>query len=660
MLSNNIRIFSYTPENNASLNEEVNQTVDYYNSTIFGYPDFKLISDKPINLTDASTYNSVPSYELIYSYTDPDFNTVNTTEIITKPRDKFYSISYSAREEEFSKYLPVFSRMIDSDSLLIFNLLRHEMLGMNSSGIILRYPDTLYPWELREIGDKSINLMRENPEAPDIKTDFILSVYPLNESLSVLAEKERRRDNHAQQDFQILNENRTYIIDTNLDGNITAHKIAFSYYDKTIEEDVQGVQVYTNFSNNAFILTYLSESLFYDEYLPIEEEIIDSLKIIDMVEYIDHELIRLDPKYSQELGLSLEYPKSWNLTSRGIAGFSVNNSDALFDIRSSSAPTDSLATTVGVEINDLKSIPDADFTIIESIRDFIRGHSSHKIVFTFTDWSLPTNENTVKGMSIYAVIGNRLVVITYYNQLDKFASYLPTIEKKIIQSLTFVEARSDRKVTQSGIILDGSPVDLAINSVTDKIYVAVPEASNLYVVNGTDDTILSKITLGGYPNAVAVNPITNTIYVSSVENDKVYVIDGYTDKVIDQIKAGPVVGDMSIDTNEFGGYGSIIFIANSGDNSVSILDGTTNKMIGNVTTDEWPFSISVNPITNRAYITGLNNTISVIDYVTDIDHTFSGELIEPSIEVGLAPRGIIVDHNTDKVYVSNSGQVPFR
>ena len=76
------------------------------------------------------------------------------------------------------------------------------------------------------------------------------------------------------------------------------------------------------------------------------------------------------------------------------------------------------------------------------------------------------------------------------------------------------------------------------------------------MVNGTSNTVLSNITIGGIPNSISINSITNTIYVASPETDKVYVIDGFTDRLVDEISVGPNVGDMAIDTSEFGGFGA--------------------------------------------------------------------------------------------------------
>ena len=94
-LSNKLRIFSYTPLNKTTLNEEVKQIIDYYGYASWSYPDFKPNSKQLVNIS----HTSIPTQILNYSYSDFDGRIVNTTEIITKSNDKVYSFLYSAQNK---------------------------------------------------------------------------------------------------------------------------------------------------------------------------------------------------------------------------------------------------------------------------------------------------------------------------------------------------------------------------------------------------------------------------------------------------------------------------------------------------------------------------------------------------------------------------------
>lgn len=69
-----------------------------------------------------------------------------------------------------------------------------------------------------------------------------------------------------------------------------------------------------------------------------------------------------------------------------------------------------------------------------------------------------------------------------------------------------------------------SPRAIAVNSVTNKIYVA-NQGGNVTAIDGTDNSSVT-IAAGTFPGAIAVNPVTNKIYVVNRDSLNVTVIDG--------------------------------------------------------------------------------------------------------------------------------------
>ena len=59
----------------------------------------------------------------------------------------------------------------------------------------------------------------------------------------------------------------------------------------------------------------------------------------------------------------------------------------------------------------------------------------------------------------------------------------------------------------------------------------------------------------------------------------------------------------------------MIYVANCDSNSVSVIDGTTGKVLNNnITVGEFPNAIAVNPTTNMIYVANSDSdSISVID-----------------------------------------------
>ncbi len=68
------------------------------------------------------------------------------------------------------------------------------------------------------------------------------------------------------------------------------------------------------------------------------------------------------------------------------------------------------------------------------------------------------------------------------------------------------------------------PGAVAVNPVTNRVYVANFEDRNVAVVDGATKTT-STINAGSNPSAVAVNQVTNKVYVPNMGDNTVTVID---------------------------------------------------------------------------------------------------------------------------------------
>ena len=76
-----------------------------------------------------------------------------------------------------------------------------------------------------------------------------------------------------------------------------------------------------------------------------------------------------------------------------------------------------------------------------------------------------------------------------------------------------------------------TPRAVAVNPVTNKIYVANSNSNNVTVIDGATNST-ATVAAGGFPFAVAVNPVTNKIYVANVNSNNVTVITPSTDTTL--------------------------------------------------------------------------------------------------------------------------------
>ncbi len=131
------------------------------------------------------------------------------------------------------------------------------------------------------------------------------------------------------------------------------------------------------------------------------------------------------------------------------------------------------------------------------------------------------------------------------------------------------------------------------------------------VKSGNSETLVDTIPLGpeagsGFaPSQVVVNPATNLVYISN--RNSVSVIDGKTNKVIDNFKIENI-GDIDVNSTT-----NRIYMVTL--NGVNVIDGETNEIIDTISTVFKPGRpIGVNSKTNTIYIINyLTGRLSVID-----------------------------------------------
>lgn len=160
-----------------------------------------------------------------------------------------------------------------------------------------------------------------------------------------------------------------------------------------------------------------------------------------------------------------------------------------------------------------------------------------------------------------------------------------------------------------------------------------------------------------FPNAVAVNARTNRVYMADF-NDTVAVADGATNTVIAQIGVriprAFFTSNSDIAVNE---RTNRVFVV-SGDTDTNrgvctVLNGASNRVLGQIALNGFPNNVAVNAATNRVYVSSsATSSVSVIDGATNrVAATFSA---------GTRPTGIAVNERTNRVYVSSSGDASVR
>jgi DNA-binding beta-propeller fold protein YncE len=215
------------------------------------------------------------------------------------------------------------------------------------------------------------------------------------------------------------------------------------------------------------------------------------------------------------------------------------------------------------------------------------------------------------------------------------------------------------------------PISVAVNSVTNKIYVANFWTANVTEIDGATNsitTITDPNARGLTSYAVAVNPVTNKIYVlnnnfegldgGSNASGNITVIDGATNvttTIADPNAVLPVAMAINTVTDK-------IYVANEGaypaanHGSITIIDGSSNAT--STVTDPnalAPVAVAINQETNKIYVADANDSaVTFIGVVTIIDGGTNAitSVRDPNAEF---PHAIAVDSVHNLIFVANEG-----
>jgi YVTN family beta-propeller protein len=135
------------------------------------------------------------------------------------------------------------------------------------------------------------------------------------------------------------------------------------------------------------------------------------------------------------------------------------------------------------------------------------------------------------------------------------------------------------------------------------------------------------------------------IYVTNQLDNTASVIDGATHKIVATVRVGVSPGQMAVSPDR-----KSVYVANTGSNTVSVLNTDSNTIARTIAlpSRSRPIDVAANPNGRYLYTAdGGSNRVSVIDTRT--------KRVVASVRVGTQPLSIAVAHDGKTVYAANSG-----
>lgn len=178
-----------------------------------------------------------------------------------------------------------------------------------------------------------------------------------------------------------------------------------------------------------------------------------------------------------------------------------------------------------------------------------------------------------------------------------------------------------------------SPAGLAINDEKQILYVVSKDNKSLYQVNLKSKKVELEYSLGGEAYACVLSPDKKDLYISCWGCDKVLVFDTEKKNISTEIKVGDNPNELLLSKN-----GKILFVANSNDNSVSVIDINTKKILETLNVALYPDAPS-GSTTNGLALSGDEKTLYIANADNNCLSVFDVSQVGQSKSKGFIPVG---------------------
>jgi YVTN family beta-propeller protein len=223
------------------------------------------------------------------------------------------------------------------------------------------------------------------------------------------------------------------------------------------------------------------------------------------------------------------------------------------------------------------------------------------------------------------------------------------------------------------------PIAVTVNPVTESVFVVNEEDSRVSVIDGAICNAVStagcgqrppEVATGFDPGSLGIDTATDTVYVANQNENTVSVLDGGACTLTHQFRCQHPAPTTTVGTGPQGiGVNQLtntVYVANQDDNDLTVIDGAAcnasmrsgcGRFWPTVATGSFPQAVAVDQATDTIYVANLgDDTVSVIDGATCNAEVTSGcGQSPPTVSVGDGPDGIAVNQTTDTIYVANFG-----
>jgi len=155
-----------------------------------------------------------------------------------------------------------------------------------------------------------------------------------------------------------------------------------------------------------------------------------------------------------------------------------------------------------------------------------------------------------------------------------------------------------------------SPAGMDIDEKNHRLYTVTKENNSLYVADLSTKTILKQVQMSAEGYTCILSPAKEKLYISLWGGDKLLVYDTKKESITDSVNTGRNPNDLCITKN-----GNFVFVANAVDNSVSVIDTRSLKVVETLNAALYPESLS-GSTTNSVALSADDKTL----YIANADN----------------------------------------
>jgi len=196
-----------------------------------------------------------------------------------------------------------------------------------------------------------------------------------------------------------------------------------------------------------------------------------------------------------------------------------------------------------------------------------------------------------------------------------------------------------------------SPTGIAVDDKAKILYTVTKENNSLYVVNLATKDIIRQIDLGAEAYSCLLSPDHSMLYISLWGGDEVAFYSEKQQKIVAKVKTESHPNELIINKN-----GTILWVANANDNSVSVINTQTRKVIETISATLYPTKLT-GSTTNGLALSSDEKTLFIANADNNCLAVFDVSIPGKSQSKGFIPTGWYptnVKSFGNRIFVSNA------